>query len=273
MKTNLRNAEHGTQKAKRQRAFTMIEIAISLAVIAFALVAIIGVLPTGLNVQKDNREDTIINQDGPYWLEAIRTGARGLDYLTNYVDTITVKRVGTFNGTAVDTFVIFTNSPNPLPSAPYDGTMTNGERIIGLLSRPRYEGDPTNPTNRITNSIAAKVRGLSGSAVEQGLANRDFSFDYLLTPEIVPFQFFAFNSTNYLAYPSNSPAWIVRSNRFVQALNIGPNTSEIRLTFRWPLLPNDETGPGRQNFRAIASGVQTNTGIFYFFQPGIFKKP
>src|SRR5207244_1258814 len=71
-------------------AFTMVEIALCLGVIAIALVAIIGVLPTGVRVQKDNREDTVINQEGLLWLEAIRSGAQGLDYLTNYVDTITV---------------------------------------------------------------------------------------------------------------------------------------------------------------------------------------
>ena len=80
-------------KKPGQAAFTMIEIAIALAVIAFALVAIIGVLPTGLNVQKDNREETIINQDGPFWLEAIRNGAQGLDYLTNYVASITLRTI------------------------------------------------------------------------------------------------------------------------------------------------------------------------------------
>ena len=41
----------------------MVEIAICLAIIGIALVAIIGVLPLGINVQKDNREETIINQD------------------------------------------------------------------------------------------------------------------------------------------------------------------------------------------------------------------
>src|SRR6266699_711976 len=71
-------------------AFTMVEIAISLGVIAIALVAILGVLPTGVRVQRDNREDTILNQEGVFWLEAIRSGSRGLDYLTNYVDTITI---------------------------------------------------------------------------------------------------------------------------------------------------------------------------------------
>src|SRR5471030_691992 len=65
--------------------FTMIEIAISLAIIGIALVGIIGVLPLGMNVQRDNREETIINQDASVLLEAIRSGARGLNDLTNYV--------------------------------------------------------------------------------------------------------------------------------------------------------------------------------------------
>ena len=36
--------------------FTMIELVMCLGIISFALVAIIGVLPVGINVQKDNRE-------------------------------------------------------------------------------------------------------------------------------------------------------------------------------------------------------------------------
>ncbi|MEI9963166.1 MAG: type II secretion system protein [Limisphaerales bacterium] len=71
------------------RAFTMIEIAISLAVIGIALVAIIGVLPLGMSVQRENREETVINQDATILMEAIRNGARGLDDLTNYVYAIT----------------------------------------------------------------------------------------------------------------------------------------------------------------------------------------
>src|SRR4051794_32529323 len=75
------------QKSRRS-AFTMIEIAFSLAIVAFALVAIMGVLPTGMTVQKDNREDTVINQDGMFWLESLRSGSHGIDDLTNYVETI-----------------------------------------------------------------------------------------------------------------------------------------------------------------------------------------
>src|ERR1700722_6736544 len=73
----------------KQSAFTMVEIAISLAVIGVALVAIIGVLPLGMNVQRDNREGTVINQDATVFMDAISKGARGLDDLTNYVYAIT----------------------------------------------------------------------------------------------------------------------------------------------------------------------------------------
>ena len=70
-------------------AFTMIEIAICLAIIGIALVAIVGVLPLGMNVQRENREGTIINQDATVLLEAIRNGARGMNDLTNYVYAVT----------------------------------------------------------------------------------------------------------------------------------------------------------------------------------------
>src|SRR6266542_3599873 len=75
---------------REDHAFTMIEIAIALGVIGFALVAIIGILPAGLEVQRDNRSETIINQDGTFWLEAIRDGARGMDDLTNHVEKIVI---------------------------------------------------------------------------------------------------------------------------------------------------------------------------------------
>ena len=67
------------KRDRNQQAFTMVEIALSIAIVGFAMVAIIGVLPTGFQVQRDNREETIINQDGTYLLEAIRSGGLGLD--------------------------------------------------------------------------------------------------------------------------------------------------------------------------------------------------
>ena len=61
---------------RREAGFTMVEIAISLGVIAFAIIAIIGILPTGLQGQRDNREETIINQDARLLIEAIKSGGR-----------------------------------------------------------------------------------------------------------------------------------------------------------------------------------------------------
>ena len=76
----------GPRSRHRDSAFTMIEIAIALAVIAFALVAILQILPMGMEVQRDNRQETIVNQDGAYLIEAIRHGAQGIDDLADYVD-------------------------------------------------------------------------------------------------------------------------------------------------------------------------------------------
>src|SRR5258707_4729962 len=68
-----------------EAAFTMVEVAISIAIVAFAMVAILGILPTGHQVQRENREDTIINQDANYLLESIRSGSQRLPDLSNYV--------------------------------------------------------------------------------------------------------------------------------------------------------------------------------------------
>ena len=116
---------------RSQQAFTMVEIALALAVIAFALVAIIGVLPTGITVQKQNLEDTIINQDGVYFMEAIRSGAEGIYELSNYVNEVSI--IGT-----------------PIMNL----SNLNGRQIIGLLTTPG------------TTNVAT-VRAISGSAAEK----------------------------------------------------------------------------------------------------------
>src|SRR5262245_47801452 len=81
---------HPLASRRASAGFTMVEIAICIGIIGFALVAIIGVLPTGLKVQRDNREETIVNQDAQVLIEAIRSGATnsGLDVLAFYFDQI-----------------------------------------------------------------------------------------------------------------------------------------------------------------------------------------
>ena len=126
-------------------AFTMIEIAICLAVIGFALAAIIGILPLGLSVQRENREETVINQDGNVFVNAFRNGELGLDDLTNYVTAITNTwalyrdqnppvRIG---GVHVNGYT-YTNSTSGGSLLSGYFPLTNGFGIVGLLSTPRY---------------------------------------------------------------------------------------------------------------------------------------
>jgi type II secretory pathway pseudopilin PulG len=185
----------------------MVEIAICLAIIGIALVAIIGVLPAGLNVQKDNREETLIDQDATVFIENIRNGTGGLDDLTNYVLAIT--NYWTYyppNGGAPESGVngyTYGNSsvpalyPTPPPISASRGTwLTNGINIIGLLSTPEYidqvEGFPIPNLveGGISNYVVAYVRSLSGPAVEKPPQNNDIilnsSFTYKIICQNVP---------------------------------------------------------------------------------------
>jgi type II secretory pathway pseudopilin PulG len=152
-------------------AFTLVEIAISLAIIGIALVAIIGVLPRGLDVQRENRERTVINQDATIFMEAIRNGAQGADDLTNYVYRIEV-------GSIINPPFFVLGSPGP-------GQFASGADIIGLLTTP-------NSTNH------AYVRSISGPAVEKppqdnpiirgGSTDPGDTFAYRLICENIPVQ-------------------------------------------------------------------------------------
>lgn len=75
-------------RPRHERGFNMVEIAICLGVIAIALVAIIGVMPTGMRVTQDNREETVIDQDARYFMQAIRLGAAGDAQLAGQVESV-----------------------------------------------------------------------------------------------------------------------------------------------------------------------------------------
>jgi type II secretory pathway pseudopilin PulG len=252
-----------------QSAFTMVEIAMAVGVIAFALVAIIGILPYGMNVQKDNREDTIISQDAPFFLEAIRNGAvpslsatppnHSMDFLTNYVESITI-----ITNIATGGAVVYTNAPTS-PTF-----LENGVTILGLLSTPKIY--PSLPGQ--TNLVSAVIRGLSGSAAEVGVSNSLVAFKYAMAVEIAPFNSIAPDSINYQAYllSPNTNDWITRSNRFSQAHYLPFNLFEVRLTFSWPILPNGNVGPNHQTYRSVISSplLPYNGGPLWFFKPQIF---
>ena len=303
-----RAANPVTCHTSRVTGFTMVEIAISLAVIGFALVAIIGVLPIGMNTQRDNREETIINQDATVFIEAIRGGARGLDDLTNYVYAIT-----NFGGQYQKG--VLTLFPPPIGYANYPSFLTNGANIVGLLSLPEFT-DPNNNYAPIenpslfnfynSNHIVAYVRSISGPAVEKPPQNNNIvvgdSFGYRIlcvnapvavdmppTWQALPYNagaqvyllqvyWQATATTAASDVPGSSAKW-VRVVPYAQEL--AANLHELRLTFLWPQQPNGKVGPGRQTFRTMVAGqiMQTNyynngSPWLYFYQPQSFvNKP
>jgi type II secretory pathway pseudopilin PulG len=246
----------------------MVEIAICLAIIGIALVAIIGVLPIGINVQKDNREETVIVQDASVFIENIRNGARGLDDLTNYVVAISNTWTKYNNNSAVGTGVNGYNYTNFSIASPYPsggGPLTNGANIIGLLSTPEFidatSGKPISSPggSYIQNNVVAYVRSMSGLAVEKPPQDNDIirsdSFSYKMICQNVP-----------AAVDTNVPT--AYNQQFTA------NLRELRLTFLWPLLQNGNTGNGRQTFRTSVAGqlVTINAGgqLLYFYQPQSF---
>ena len=213
-----------------ESGFTMVEIAICLGVIVFALVAIIGVLPTGMNAQRDNRYDTIINHDGTYWLEAIRTGAQGLDDLTNYVEEITTHA-------DLPGKTIYALGPGGLGSQRF----INGAEIIGLLT----------PLPGETNT--AIVYAISGAAAEKELAGRDLGFKYEMSV----------TANNYSVATKSF-------DTITEELADDPQAVlyDLRISFRYALR-GKTTGKGKAAYRTLVSvappvaGVGVNVTNFY----------
>ena len=164
-------------------AFTMIEVAICLAIIGVALVGIIGVLPRGMNTQRDNLQETIVSQDANVLMELIRNGSHGPDDLTNYVYAITNSWTsfnasgGTNQGGIIGYSFASVSGATPLSSP---GAIllpiNSGSNIVSVLSTPEYtdfEGAPI-PTliaGGISNHVVAYVRAMSGLAAEKAPQN------------------------------------------------------------------------------------------------------
>jgi hypothetical protein len=215
----------------------MVEIAIALGVISFALVAIVGILPTGLNTERENREETLINQDGPLLLEAIRSGGRGMDMLTNYV--INVAMTVTDSNSAVTHFVYDrTSAGGVVNGTNLNGNMRDGRWIVGLMSQPKY-----GPAPGQTNRVEVRSHSMSGAAVEQAPASQDMGFTYSVLCDIVPINFNGFQADTNRPFAPDP-----------HLVKLQGNLYEIRLNFRWPVLPNGQVGPHRKIFRTHTSG-------------------
>ncbi len=258
----------------------MIEIALCLAIIGFALVSIMLVLPGGMNTQRETREETIVNQDASMLLESVRNSARGLDDLTNNVYAIT-NYAADYNvqGQLGPRHTAgYTRNAASINSASANGwVITNGLRIIGLLSTPEYTdgfgGPPIADTfgrSYTSNHIVAWVRSFSGLAAEKPPQDNQIMQENTFSYRVACVNAPAAADTNNL--DKNSPLFSAYNYQ------LAGNLRELRMLFMWPQLPNGGVGRFRQTFRASVGGQLIQTNDFsanpamplYFYQSQSF---
>jgi len=237
--------------AAPRRAFTLVEIVLSLAIIAVALVAIIGVLPLGLNVQTENQEESIVAADAAIWMEFLRNGAQGGTYFepdaSGEIFYISELKVGQVLRQRAGAELLALYDPVSSTRVSYISNFTSASELLGLLSLPKYpENILTVPDGMTyTNwSVYADVRALNGNMADLA-AEKDFSFRYRMTPELVPLQ--GVHRDHLVT--TNGPLFILQTNLY-----------ELRLRFQWPLVLGqdgyrDQTRFARSlTFRTLISG-------------------
>lgn len=219
-----------------QTAFTLVEIVLSLAIVAVALVAIIGVLPLGLNVDRSNREDSIINQEATLWMEALRGGSEYMalppvDYM-----------VLTENGVVVDGFEVV----DPAPTNVLKLVSTISDTVVPNVLNQNQGNPPA-----ATRLAHVRARAVNGNLSElQGDTN--FAFGYQLEVEVSP----------HYTGPGSPYLNVFNTNQLY----------DVRLEFNWPLVPPDDriqTDFARsKTFRSIVYASRNSTNfLLQFVQP------
>lgn len=244
--------------------FTMIEIALALAIIGFALVAIIGVLPAGMSVQRDNRESTIVNFDANYLMDAIESGPTGgasLNDLTNHIIAIT-NYLTLCNSAGVPQghpqVIAYTMTNTVTPNGQYPSYLTNGQNIIALLTAPKYISYGANG-DFYSNYATADFRAFTGSLSDQGTSQsaESFAFTYRVYPEIV---YFYASGQNV---PPSNPNSVGDPNVQVRLVagQLQNNLTQVRLRFRWPVFANGQVGTSRLTFRTAVAGYRAQGAV------------
>jgi hypothetical protein len=231
-----------------------------------------------MSAQRDNRHETIINQDASVLMDAVRNGERGLDDLTNYVIGITNyslnfqcarhSRQGFCHG-------LF--DPGCKPRWPAIATPDSHQRLLDHRRAQHTKNRPhSSGVGFTSNHVVAVFRSLSGPANEKppqlNPTIQEMALTYKVIADVSDYStnFYDTTWTNFTLANLSTNDIATRSNYMRLVRNMYTNLHDVRLTFLWPVLPSGKLGPGRQVYRTMVSGRYTNdppTSPYFFFQP------
>jgi hypothetical protein len=137
--------------------------------------------------------------------------------------------------------------------------------------------------------VTSYVRSLSGPANEKfpqtNQVVQELGLTYKVISDISDSAYYAPLWTNYndpvLVNNRDTNEMILRSNYWVYAKNLQANLHDVRLIFRWPILPNGSVGNGRQVFRTMVggqilatndNGYPPNLANLFLFEPRAYVK-
>jgi len=232
-------------RRKTRKGFTLAEVAIALAIVAFGLVAVLGILPMGVTVTRDNKEDTLIKNDAEYWMNAIRGGPLALEAI-NHVEWVELNVDGQMFRAEYAPLMYDPWPDDPsiwprfdtvdgLPPVEYRGTMKQANwrtDVIGWLSTPDVP-----PGGGVVVKFA-KIRPFGNTILDRQFGRKGVNTD----GEVV-YQ----NEGGDMTF-----SYLLQSN----IREVGPNFWEIKLTLKWPIIEEGataatvKTGPGQRKFVA-----------------------
>jgi type II secretory pathway pseudopilin PulG len=268
---------------ERQGGFTVSEVVLAIGVVAFGLVAVLGVLPAGLSVVKDNREETIIRYEARYWINALRAGMQQFDAL-DQVEWVEIQlwdsTLDPDNDDPSEVYRVHrtrlgADGGGYLPSSGLDTGDTNSfsmgavkqsswpQDVIGWLSIPNPLKDGTRAgwwvkktalVRPLNSTLFDRINGrkllVAKKTDKAGKADGDFVY------HPIPGGDLAFS---YLLEVEVKP-----DNALMPPPPQPPKYYEVNLTFKWPVLddPTQKDDPGRSPASPWAS-KNTSTNVTF----------
>ncbi len=213
-----------------QSGFSIAEVTLAIGVVAFGLVAVLGVLPVGLTVQKDNREETIIRYDAQYWMTVLRAGMQPTDAL-HQVEWVELQ---VDDGSSTN--VYRAHRPR-LSGDGFDGVHDGGLMALynGHLKQTSWPTDvigwmsiPDNGTALGSVKKTARVRAMNGQ-----LFDRIYGRKVLVATKQ---EFMSEGDTAFHPLPGGEFAFSYLLETQIAPDPANANLYRITLTFKWPVL-------------------------------------